>query len=330
MKKLLIILAVHILFFISSCDNQDKPLPASSGNTSEILVIIENEQWNDTVGGTIRRIFLKDQYGLPQQESIFDVAHIPASAFQKLFQTHRNILILEKNKTEKQGIEIRRNVFSYPQIIVKIIAREDSAIVNALFKNESTLVDLFKEAERERLINVFSRTADRAIMARLNRDYAINLQVPEGYYMATNTEDFVWLRRETEETSLGILIHTTPYTDTNVFTLNKIITKQDSLMKQYLPGQIKDSYMTTEKKHLMPIMQRISFKNKFAIETRGLWRMMGDFMGGPFINYTLVDEENNRLITLIGFVYAPKFEKRNYLLQTEALIYSTEFVKISK
>ena len=258
------------------------------------------------------------------------MAHIPTSAFQKLFQTHRNILILEKNKTEKQGIEIRRNVFSYPQIIVKIIGREDSAIVNALMKNEITLINLFKEAERERLINVFNRTSNKAIMARLNKKHALNMQVPEGYYLATDTNDFVWLRRETEETSLGILIHTAPYTDTNIFTLNKIITKQDSLMKQYLPGQIKDSYMTTEKKHLIPIMQRISFKNKFAVETRGLWRMMGDFMGGPFINYTLIDEENNRLVTLIGFVYAPKFEKRNYLLQTEALIYSTEFVKLTK
>ena len=48
--------------------------------------------------------------------------------------------------------------------------------------------------------------------------------------------------------------------------------------------------------------------------------MKNDFMGGPYVHYTFVDEENSRVINLDGFVYAPKFNKREYLRELEALL----------
>jgi hypothetical protein len=50
----------------------------------------------------------------------------------------------------------------------------------------------------------------------------------------------------------------------------------------------------------------------------------GDFMGGPYINLSVLDASKNRVITLDGFVYAPKYNKRNYLRQVEAMMYSLE------
>ncbi len=49
-------------------------------------------------------------------------------------------------------------------------------------------------------------------------------------------------------------------------------------------------------------------------------------MGGPFISLSTFDKERNRIVTVEGFVYAPKFDKRNYLRQVEAILYTLDFV----
>jgi hypothetical protein len=50
-------------------------------------------------------------------------------------------------------------------------------------------------------------------------------------------------------------------------------------------------------------------------------------MGGPFINYTIINESTNKVIGIDGFVYAPQFDKRDYLRQLEAILTSVELPK---
>jgi len=43
-------------------------------------------------------------------------------------------------------------------------------------------------------------------------------------------------------------------------------------------------------------------------------------MAGPFLNYTVIDKANNRLIVVEGFVFAPAVNKRNYMFELEAIL----------
>ena len=61
-----------------------------------------------------------------------------------------------------------------------------------------------------------------------------------------------------------------------------------------------------------------------AIETRGLWRMKNDFMGGPFLNYLIKDPKNDRIIMVEGFVYAPKIKKRPLMRQLDIIFGTLE------
>ena len=45
-------------------------------------------------------------------------------------------------------------------------------------------------------------------------------------------------------------------------------------------------------------------------------------MGGPFISHFFMDKDKRNIIALEAFVYAPRYNKRNYLRQVESLIYS--------
>ena len=45
-------------------------------------------------------------------------------------------------------------------------------------------------------------------------------------------------------------------------------------------------------------------------------------MGGPFISDAFLSADGKNVIVIEGFVYAPKYDKRDYLRQVEAIIYS--------
>ena len=55
---------------------------------------------------------------------------------------------------------------------------------------------------------------------------------------------------------------------------------------------------------------------------RGLWKMVGDMMGGPFVSHARLDEKNQRVVVAEGFVYAPETDKRNFIRRIEAALYT--------
>jgi hypothetical protein len=90
-----------------------------------------------------------------------------------------------------------------------------------------------------------------------------------------------------------------------------------------VPGQFENTYMITE--HLYePIMKKVTIDGKNAIETRGLWIVKNDFMGGPFLSYTFPDKKNNRLIIIEGFSYSPSVKKRDFVFELEAILKTIE------
>ncbi|MDH5413846.1 MAG: DUF4837 family protein, partial [Flavobacteriaceae bacterium] len=89
--------------------------------------------------------------------------------------------------------------------------------------------------------------------------------------------------------------------------------------KKYIPGQFDGTYMITEAAYA-PFTKKTQINGKPSFETRGKWEVKGDFMAGPFLNYTIVDKENNRLLVLEGFTYAPSVNKRDYMFELEAIL----------
>ena len=62
-----------------------------------------------------------------------------------------------------------------------------------------------------------------------------------------------------------------------------------------------------------------------SFETKSTWEVKDAFMAGPFINYAIEDEVNNRLLVIEGFVFAPSMGKRDYIFELESIIKSIQF-----
>ena len=66
----------------------------------------------------------------------------------------------------------------------------------------------------------------------------------------------------------------------------------------------------------------LNVQGQDALESLGLWKMKGDFMGGPFVSHTRIDTVNNRVVTAEVFVYSPNKLKRNLMRLMEASLYT--------
>ena len=91
-------------------------------------------------------------------------------------------------------------------------------------------------------------------------------------------------------------------------------------MKINIPGAQEGMYMSTDS--VTVDVTPINVQGQYALEARGLWRMKGDFMGGPFVSHTRVDTINNRVVTAEVFVYSPNKLKRNLMRMLEASLYT--------
>jgi hypothetical protein len=300
----------------------------SSGGTLEILVVTDNKQeWEGSLGDTIRSYFTQQPFALAQPEGMFSLAYLEVTGFGKMFKVHHNILILNVDPQRTTPlIESRKDLWATPQRVIKISASTAGDVAAEFIKNREQLKDLFFEVEFERTDRNNMLSPEKSLIEMLTNDHHIVLNVPKGYLEAVGSDDFVWLRKETPHESYGILIYYEPYTDTAQFNPDNIILRRDSYTSRYIPGDADSSCMVTAVDVVEPVFDRITLNGQFAVETRGLWETLGDFMGGPFVSFTTVDLQRNRLVTVEGFVYAPNTEKSHLLLQVETICRTIRFI----
>jgi hypothetical protein len=234
------------------------------------------------------------------------------------------IVDIEAGNT-KSKVETLRNVWSHPQRVVKIKAASDTAFINLFAKHSEAIKELFNQNERARFSAQNALNRNFAAEKLLSDQFGIKMVISKDFYQAKKMSDFVWLRSETTANSLGIMIYTYPYKDTAQMNPAAVLAARDKYTKLYVPGPLEGSYMAVEREFYPAVSRKILFKNMFAVETRGLWKTVGDFMGGPFVNYTIVDAPRKRIIVFDGYVYYPNKSKRNYVRQLESIMWGAEF-----
>jgi len=309
-----------------SCGVNKSKSPNSTGRGSEILVVCSKQDWNGPVGDTIRGALTQNMAGLPEAEPEYTLINILPKDFSKFLQSHRNVLVIDiKDRYKKNKVETLRNVWSHPQRVIKVIASSDTAFFNLFAKHSEAIRELFNQNERARFSaqNALSRNLPAEKL--LKDEFGIKMVISNDFYQAKKTKDFIWLRSEATTMSLGLMIYTYPYKDTAQMSPAAILATRDRYTRLYVPGPLEGSYMTLERDVYPPVSRKILFKNMFAVETRGLWKTFGDFMGGPFVSFAIVDAPRQRIIVFDGYVYYPNKSKRNYIRQLESIIWGAEF-----
>ena len=331
------VVVVFVLFFwlLSSCKNDEKkkPLPGYTGNPGEIVVVAKAEELRASlILDALSGIFSRSIRGLPQPEPEFDVVRIAKKDFSRIFQLHRNLLIFEINKLNDNKVHYLQNQWAKGQKIVEITASSVPKAVKLVEENSENILNYFKFAEIERIIERNKKLGNKEVEASIKKQFGIQLIIQKDAYLAKQDSNFTWIRIERvrkkggydHRISQGLFLYEIPYQDTSQLHLQYLTQIKDRITRRQIPGPTEGSYMTTSYRLEQPFIKKYWLKNKYVVEIRGLWRVEGNFMGGPFVHLAVVDEQKSRIINIVGYVYAPQFNKRNYLREVEAMIYSFE------
>jgi hypothetical protein len=272
---------------------------------------------------------------LNQVEPMFNVVRITARDFKHLLPSYRNILKVKASPDVKEtAILAQYNVVASPQIVLTFQGPSIQAMVEYLKANGATLLQVLEMAERNRTIEYAKKQGAKALEKIVKEEFDVEMPISNGYLFRAESEDFVWASNEYPVASQGFFIYTHPFNGKASTTTEALVKARNEFAKR-IPGPADGSYMATVKRipnieddgyvDFLPQRKVVKINGREWIELRGFWEVKGDFMGGPFVSYTTLDERTGELFTLDCYVYSPKYGKRNFLRPLEHLVFGVTF-----
>jgi len=327
--QLFISMMIVALAFSSCGDNGIQLKQSVSGKAGEIVVVANKVYWESEPGTLLRDILACDYPLLPQKEPSFTLINIPENAFTNIFQIHRNIIIVKVDENiEEAKFAIQEDIWSAPQTVITIVAPNAAAVSEIIEAKREAIFNTFEQSERNRVIRNSKRYEEKSLRTLVAETFGGSPYFPTGYSLKKKTDDFIWISYETTYINQGLFIYRYPVKDSTTMTLEGLIAARNEMMEKNVPGMLEGSYMTTTMiKEKEPQLKWIKYKDRSFGELRGLWEVQNDYMGGPFVQHAFYDKSGKNIIVVEGFVYAPRYDKRNYLRQVESIIYSFDWAE---
>lgn len=311
-----------IVMMLAACSGKKGVFtPTSSGRPYEILVVVENPVWEAAAGRALFDVLDSDVPGLPQSERSFRIMYTDPKNFDMTLKLLRNIIIVDiQNIYTQPKFKYAKDVYASPQLILTIQAPDEASFEKFVEENRQVIIDFFTRAEMNRQMTVLEKKHSNYISNKVDSMFGVDIWLPGELTGSKTGEDFFWAGTNAATADQNFVIYSYPYTDKDTFTKEYFVHKRDSVMKANIPGAKEGMYMMTDS--LMTDVRPIEVHGDYTMEARGLWRMKGDFMGGPFVSHTRLDKENQRIITAEIFVYSPDKMKRNLVRRLEASLYT--------
>ena len=315
---------LFVLIALVSCNNNETKeayKQKSVGNINSLQILITDELWNDSVGEEIRNYFAAPTEGLPQEEPLFSINQMDPSTFSGFIKSNR--LFLHVTIGQKDKFTLVTNEYAKPQTGAIITAKTKEGLVKLIADNQEEIIEAYFKSEikeRQRRTEISPLAIDS-----LKERFGLSIRMPSAYRIAHKGVDFYWIRKDLKKTgSTNILIYEAPLNSisSDSTALGEILTIRDSIGGYHLPVEDNGRFGTDYS--YSPNFYITELDGKFAYKTKGVWDVKGEFMAGPFLNYAVKDEKNNRYLIIEGFTFAPAERKRNLQFELESIIKSAK------
>ncbi|NQY68274.1 MAG: DUF4837 family protein [Flavobacteriales bacterium] len=318
---------IAISFIACNEDDEKRTLPQSAGDIGGVLVVVSDFDWNGDIGNIFREVLAVPLYGSNQAEAEYKFKNVPKEKFKSLLLHYKNIIYIDGKDTGSiSNMAFKRDVWAADQVVVQIKKLPIEEFEDVLLENRDEILLSFKQNEIRGLQKRQKQGLSEEISERVNEKFSTSIRITDGFKIVKDTLGFMWCKAERQRTkgghvhqiSLGIMLYELPFEgkanlESDMFSL------RDGIIGKHIIGSTPNSYMKTYKGYV-PDVREIKYLGNIAYEVRGLWKMENDFMGGPFLTYFIVDQENARVIVLDSYIYAPGFDKRGFLLEMEAIL----------
>ena len=314
---------------VSCSGSGQKLLPNVSGKAGEVIVVINQGEWEGEAGEEIRTLLASDCPFLPQKEPLYTLVNINPSNFSNIFQIHRNLLLVDiDHNVDSARVVFRSDVWASPQCVINVEAPDSESAVKLLEDRGRDIQTMLEQAERDRIIANSKKYEESSLRSAVNKFIGGSPYFPAGYKIKKQTDDFLWIAYDTQILQ-DVFIYKYPAGGEDDFSPENLVARRNEFMKNNVPGMFENTYMTTSN-ITMPSVEYLKYKGRDFAEMRGFWEVSNDYMGGPFVSHSFYSPDGKEIITMEAFVYAPKYDKRNYLREVESILYSFEWNNSSR
>lgn len=326
--------------------------PAAIGREGEITVVIDSTHWKGPVGAALRETVGGDINTLPAPEPAYRLRAVDLTSERQLeeLRKQKNLLFVaplsdttntarylrnvfdaqaqEAIRGGQQALIGRTNLWRQGQQVYYVTGATPEAVVSTLTARGDEIRRAFDVMTRGRLEqDMFDKGRQFALEDTLLARYNFAVNVQHDYLIAMDTTQFVWLRRILSDTWRSLFVHWERANPADL-TPAWIHARRDSLTRRYIQGQVMGAVEIDVRRPLTT--ENIDFLGRYGFETRGLWHVVehrdGEMieygMGGPFLTYTFYDQPTGRIYMIDGMVFAPGFEKREFLRQMEVIAHT--------
>jgi uncharacterized protein DUF4837 len=354
MSRFVPVLLILILFG-TGCEALDIR-PRAVGREGDIMVVTDSMSWKGEIGDALREELGAYINTLPAPERLFDLKQtgITSNKTLKLIKRQKNVIFvapLSDSTREARYLlstldEAAANAvvslgtvavlghqdeWASEQQVYFLLGRDASQLAQAIRQNAEGIRYNFNRATRRRLMRtMFDTGRQEDLEARIMDSHGFTVNAQHDYLVAMDTTNFVWLRRIVSSDSWrSLFVWYTDEMSPADLTAEWALDVRDRLTTAYVQGNLGGHVVVDNRRPLEA--ENIDFLGRFGYEIRGLWYMVGPDEngnevqfggGGPFVTYAFYDEESRRTYLIDGMVFAPGFQKREFLRHMETIAHS--------
>lgn len=340
MKKIYAFVSLSLLIILSAC-NAKRP---AVGLEDQIFVVADSAEFLE-LQPVLDKVFGKVIY-TPQPEKLFSLKRKSVNSLERL-KDKKNVIIaaplnsnsytsqylnaiLDSAVTEmilKDSVHVinRYDLWAKNQLVMILTGKDMETMKESILADADNLLHYFHKLSNKRLYAKLYNSVyeNKKMEAELLRDYEWIIYCQVDFHIAINKpeENFVWLRRAPgSDLERWIFVHWIENADASYLEEDSVTAIRNRITQKFYRASDDTSFVVIASDYKKTT--EINFKGRYALMTQGLWKMSDNSMGGPFVNYTFLDEKTGRLYMLDGSIYAPKYEKKGLIQQVDVILQS--------
>ena len=350
-KRLSAFILIVILGAVVGCDESgitDELQTKASGDPGEVILVMDSAHWRTELGDEITQTFRSEVLGLPRPEPLFTVRYIKPTEFRSILRYARNIIIVAvldnysseservKNFFTPNSIDIikenpdlfilpQKDTWARGQEVLYMFSNTEAGLTQKIAENREVLRAHFNNIEKRRLASgLYAAKELRQVGQLLLENHNFSLRVPFGWRIEYEQQNspFIWIRNPGLEVDKNLWIYYQDYTSDQIFT--NVSDFRNRITRKYIfeDKERNDTSYVVIQPEIPPVDKTINFRDKYAVESRGLWKTNNNSMGGPYVSYVFVDESLNRVYYIDGFVYSPGKSQRELVRELETILWT--------
>ena len=351
---------ISLILLLASCggswSEKLKNTPNAIGMTNQFIVIADDPLWEGHVGDSFRYKFESAYPIMPQPEALFDVRHytpnfLHAEAVRMQLRTYiyladlkdtsslttKEVLsdlgsetLLRIKEDPKFSNKVGRDKWAKGQLIIYLFGYGEESLVSNIKQNFKGITKRINEFDRSQLSAYTYLNGENHKMKTLVQEkFGVQMKIPGDYVSAIEDTSFLWLRKDQDDLNMNILLYSLPYKNTDQLTKSEALKLGNKIGKKYITTNTPGSYMRINDEDLPVFTYIRKIDESYTLESRGIWEMTYDYIGGPFFSYLIKHPQKNELIFVNCFMYAPGKSKRNLMQQMELVATTIQFSSIS-